>query len=152
MERSPFLLKPAALLSSRDFDAMPLWAGYYEPDDVNEIIRWGYSESEVRAALDRIGWEDDHYFPLPVEAVASDWMRGKLYAVTATFPGGAQHTGYVGEDHRYLAVFTESGERVASALLPEIDHGLPLPIRVNNRVTGEQWTFSGGRSPSAEQR
>jgi hypothetical protein len=138
-----FHLKPAESLSSCDFDEMPLWAGYYEPDDVDEIVRWGVPEAHVRAELDRIGWEDDHYFPLPLEAVQSDWMRGKLYAVTATFPDGVQCTGYVGEDHRYLVVFIDGEQRVVSSLLPEIPHGLPLPIRVSNRVTGEQWTFSG---------
>ncbi|MBB4839832.1 hypothetical protein HNP52_002924 [Sphingomonas kyeonggiensis] len=142
MASANFHLKPEDALSSRDFNERPLWAGYYEPDDVDDIVRWGVPEAEVRAALDEVGWADDHYFPLPVEAARSYWMRGKLYAVTATLPDGTEHTGYVGEDHSYLAVFTEGGLRVASDLFPEIDHGLALPIRVNNRVTGEQWTFA----------
>jgi len=143
MAPANFHLKPQESLTRSDFDDAPLWAGYYEPDDVDEMARWGVPEPDVRAALDRIGWQDDHYFPLPIEALKSDWMRGKLFAVTATLPDGTQHTGYVGEDHRYLVVFTEGGQRVVSALSPEIDHGLPLPIRVSNRVTGEQWTFAG---------
>jgi hypothetical protein len=143
MELEQFHLKPLASLSGSDFDQKPLWAGYYEPDDIGEIVRWGVPEADVRAALDRVGWEDDHYFPLPAEALQSDWMRGKLYAVTATFPDGTQQTGYVGEDRSYLVVFTEKGQRVVSSLLTEIVHDLPLPIRVSNRVTGEQWIFSG---------
>lgn len=137
-----FYLKPLAALSSSDFAVMPLWAGYYEPDDVDKIVRWGFPEADVRAALDHVGWEDDHYFPLPVEAVRSRWMRGKLYAVTATFPDGTEHPGYVGERHDYLVVFGQGGQRVVSSLFPDIDCGLPLPIGVSNRVTGEQWTFT----------
>ena len=137
-----FTLKPQASLTSNDFADMPLWAGYYEPDDVDAIVRWGVSEAEVRAALNRVNWEDDHFFPLPVESVKSHWGRGKLYAVTATFPDDTHHSGYVGEGRDHLVVFIEGRQRVLSALLPDINHGLPLPIRVNNRVTGEQWTFS----------
>ncbi|MBZ9648998.1 hypothetical protein K9B33_15740 [Sphingobium sp. 3R8] len=137
-----FYLKPHRALSSRDFDEMPLWAGYYEPDDVSEIVRWGVPEAEVHAALDQIDWADDHYFPLPLAAVKSNWARGKLYAVTATFPDETERTGYVGEGDDYLVVFFQGSQQLVSKRLPEIDHGLPMPIRVKNRVTGEQWVFS----------
>lgn len=145
MDRPPFLLKPIASLTEADFETSPLWAGYYEPDDLDEIIRWGIPEASARKALDQIGWEDDHYFPLPVEAAASEWMRGKFYAATVTDVQGRVFMGFVGENRDWVTVFTEQENCTLSSRLPECNPPLMRavsPYAVCNLVTGETWSFS----------
>jgi hypothetical protein len=129
-------------MTENDFSVSPLWAGYYEPDDVHEIVRWEVPEATVRAALDQIGWDDDHYFSLPVGAVSSEWTRGKLYAAVATLPNGTELSGYVGEAHDYLVVFVGGEQRVLSTRYPEIGEALPVPIQITNRVTEERWVLA----------
>lgn len=142
MDTASFTLKSHASLTANDFRERPLWAGYYEPDDVDEIVRWtGFPEATVRAALDQIGWEDDYYFPLQLSAVESKWMRGKLYAATAILPDGTELDGYVGETKDYLAAFVGEKLRVLSTVSPELGDVLPLPIQVMNKVTGARWTL-----------
>lgn len=143
MQYADFSLKPGGALTAGDFERSLLWAGYYEPDDVEEIVRWGIPEHVVRAALDAVGWEDDNYFPLPLEAARSDWMRGKLYAAQITCADGSTFTGYVGEGRDYVAVFTSSETCVLSSRFPEVNRSLPgpMPLAITNRVTDEIWQF-----------
>lgn len=141
-----FRVKHIGQLSAADFEGAPLWAGYYEPDDVAEIEKWGWHEEEVRGALDAVEWGDDHYFPLPSEAAHSTWGRGPLFASTVTTPSGTELQGYCfrqpgfvnvfhGDEHYPLGGdFSDHAERLASAIGENI-----FPLRVINRVTGDQW-------------
>lgn len=154
MQRSHFVLKYGADLKAEDFDQFSLWAPYCATDDVEEMVYWGYPEATVRAGLDEIRWSDDYYFPLPLEAANSEWMRDKLFGAVATTADGIDLPAYVGEDHRYVAVFIDEEEiflapgsysdpegkkrRLASLL----GTNALFPIRVLNRVTGERWTFA----------
>lgn len=147
MQPSDFVVKPDTALTAEDFALSPLWAGYYEPDDVDEIVRWGIDEDRVRAALDAVGWEDDHYFPLPVEAVNSRWGRGRLFGVQATTRDGTTLAGYVGENRDVVVLFREAARFVLSGHTPQeaarlskhLHEGALFPIAVTNCVTGERW-------------
>lgn len=147
MQDTDFSLKPVGALTVGDFERSLLWAGYYEPDDVAEIVRWGISEHVVRAALDAVNWEDDHYFPIPLEAAQSYWMRGKLYAARITSADGSIFAGYVGEGHDYVAVFIDGETFVLASDFPNASRSLPftLPLAIINRVTGEIWYFTPTR-------
>lgn len=152
MQRTGFRIKSLDELTALDFDEAPLWVGYYEPDDVEGIIRWGVPEPTIRAALDAAGWEDDHYFPLPVEAAQSEWMRGKLFGATVTTAGGTRLSGYVGETRSYVVAFSAGERFVLSSDTPAEQRRLSttigektlLPLRVVNRVTAETWSFPAG--------
>lgn len=147
MHTTEFLIKADVALTAEDFAHSPLWAGYYEPDDVAEIVRWGVSEDRVRAALDAVDWQDDHYFPLPVEAANTHWMRGKLYAAQATTSGGKPLTGYIGERQDLVVIFVDGARYVLTANTPEeadrlanaIGEPTIFPLALTNRVTGEAW-------------
>lgn len=52
-----FRVKPVEKLNVTDFEQSALWAGYYEPDDVEAIVSWGIPEDTVRASLDAVGWK-----------------------------------------------------------------------------------------------
>ena len=150
MNNAVFSLKPVGSLTAADFERAPLWAGYYEPDDLTEMVRWGIPEDVARNALDEIGWEDDHYFPLPLEAANSDWMRGKLFGVTATGADGSEFSGYVGGGRDYIALFVGDQTYTISSLFPdgldrlerETEKRKIAPFSLVNRVTGEHWTYT----------
>jgi hypothetical protein len=143
MQDADFSLKHVGALTAGDFERSLLWAGYYEPDDVEEIVRWGTPEDVVRTALDAVGWEDDHYFPIPLEAARSDWMRGKLYAAQITCADGSTFAGYIGEGRDYVAIFKGGETFVLSSRFPEVNRPLPgpMPLAITNRVTDEIWHF-----------
>lgn len=150
MNRTDFYLKHMGTLTAEDFQRSPLWAGYYEPDDFEEIVRWGIPESTAREALDRVNWEDDHYFPLPLNAANSSWMRGKLYGISATTRSGLRLSGYTGESRDYLVIFHNGKSFVLSsqttysinALSLSLGGGSVIPLQIENHVTGEVWDFT----------
>ncbi len=149
MQQIDFRVKPLDELRADDFDEAPLWAAYYEPDDVDEIVRWGVPEATVRAALDATGWKDDHYFPLPAEAVHSRWGRGKLLGATVATALGTELSGYVGETRSYVVAFHDGRRFVISSDTTDEERGLSaslgedtiLPLAISNRVTGESWAY-----------
>jgi hypothetical protein len=149
MNWTNFRLKPIGSLTAEDFQQSPLWAGYYEPDDVDEMVRWGIPETAVRDALDGVQWEDDHYFPLPLDAANSKWMRGKLFGITATTTNGLRLSGYAGETHDYLVVFFYGEAFVLSSHTPDgVDtlsaatgSGSVFPLVIDDHVTGETWVY-----------
>lgn len=145
------VVKSDDLLTAEDFELSPLWGSYYEPDDVDEIVSWGFDEARVRAALAAAGWEDGACFPLPIEAAASDWMRGKFFAAQATTPGGTVLRGLIygcdGNDRVEVALFAGgscyrlpySAERLALI----VGESCLYPLDVVNLVTGDTWGVTG---------
>ena len=141
-----FTVKHINALSAEDFEVAPVWAGYYEPDDVTEIIKWGWREDDVREALDAVGWEDDHYFPLPAQAAGSTWGRGPLFSSTVTTASGTELPGFCFRQPGFVNVFFGGKGYPLGVEAPV--HGQSLgkamgeavfPLRVVNRVTGDQW-------------
>lgn len=84
-------------LTPADFETSLLWAGYYEPDEVDKIVSWGFDEAEVRAALQAADWQDGWMFPLPLEAKDTEWFRGKMFAVEATTAAGITLPGWLND-------------------------------------------------------
>ena len=149
MKPDLFRLKPLHELNADDFERAPLWAGYYEPEDVEEIALWGVPSTVVRAALDAVDWQDDHYFPLPPKAASTSWTRGKLFAATVVTPGGIHLAGYVGETHDYVVAFlngqrfvlSEQTSAESNRLQEELGAPEVVPLQIVNRVTGATWVY-----------
>src|SRR5438128_223511 len=119
MDNLAFRVKPIGKLCAPDFEQSPIWAGYYEPDDVQAIVGWGIPEPVVVAALDAAGWQDDHYFPLPIAAAESYWMRGKMFGVIATTAGGSKLSGWVWEgSHALVNAFLDGDSFILSSDTP----------------------------------
>jgi hypothetical protein len=90
----PFLIKPVASLTESDFIEYPVWACYYEPDDVETLVNLGFDKREVEQALEATGYSDDYAFPLPPEAVHAP-LNYIHCSVRATTRGGNKLVGYV---------------------------------------------------------
>lgn len=136
-------------LTASDFQQSPLWAGYYEPDDLQEIAQWAAPIEAARAALEAVGWADDQYFPLPLAARDTTWMRGKLFGASAAMPDGTQLAAFVGEQRSYVVVFVGSDRFVLSNDTPAEKQRLaeklgstPTPLRIKNHVTGDEWVHT----------
>ena len=141
-----FTIKRMDRLSAEDFETAPLWAGYYEPDDVAEIVKWGWREDEVREALGAVEG-DDYYFPLPAQAANSTWGRGPLFASTVTTPSGTDLPGYCFRQPGFVNVFhggkhyplgDDLSDHHAQGLASATGETI-FPLRVINRVTGDRW-------------
>lgn len=143
MTLAQFRLVPLDRLSAGDFENAPLWAGYYEPDDLKEIARWTGSLDQARAALEAVGWADDHYFPLPLEAVDSKWMRGKLFAASARTASGSMLAAYIGEDRDYVVTFVDDERFVLSEHTGEEERRLAAKLRVQTALPLEISQRSG---------
>lgn len=147
-----FCVKPIGKLTASDFEQSPIWAGYYEPGDVEAIVGLGIPEPIVLAALDAVDWQDDHYFPLPMEAQDSHWVRGKMFSVTATTASGSKLAGWVWEGtHSLVNLFLDGDQYVLTADTPNecdrlaarLDEKTLFPLTVENSVTGEHWVYPG---------
>ena len=142
-----FVVKPDTALTEEDFARSPIWAGYYEPDDVSEIVRLGIAESQVRAALDAVGWQDDHYFPVSLEASNYHWMRGPLFAVDARTEAGTMLSGYVGKRRNLVVLFKDGARFVLSEHTPQeagrlattLHEPSVFPLNIVNRLNREEW-------------
>ena len=43
------VIKSDVWLKAEDFELSPLWGSYYAPEDVDEIVSWGFEADQVRA-------------------------------------------------------------------------------------------------------
>lgn len=87
-------IKPVNALTERDFVEHPVWACYYEPDEVETLVDLGFDRLSVLQALKATGYSDEYAFPLPSEA--ADAPLNYLYcSVTATTRGGNKLVGYI---------------------------------------------------------
>jgi hypothetical protein len=89
-----FRVKPEHLLGEKDFIEHPVWATYYEPDDIETLESLGFDAGQVQAALEPLNLSDDYSFPLPVEAAGSPFHYLFL-SVRAQTKGGNQLVGYI---------------------------------------------------------
>jgi hypothetical protein len=155
-----FIVK--ADLTTADLENSLLWAGYYEPDEIADIVSWGYSESEVRAAFEAVGWEDGWFFPLPLEAKDTSWFRGKLFGIEATTKGGVVLAGLVLDidpasvdlfynSTRYCLSAIDSGRLLQAlggrsdqpdALCRALGNADIYPLTIRNLVNGESFSFT----------
>ena len=90
----PFRLKPDGLLDEQDFVDYPMWATYYEPDDIATLGELGFDREEVRKAIEGTGYSDEYSFPLPAEAGDAPFHYVYL-SVRATTQGGNQLVGFL---------------------------------------------------------
>jgi hypothetical protein len=145
------VVKSDRWLTAEDFELSPLWGSYYAPEDIDDIVRWGFDEDRVRAALAAADWEDGAVFPLPVEAADTEWMRGKFFAARVTTAGGTVLRGLIfscdGDDRVEVGLFNAGRQYAlgydAGRLATILGETGIYPIDVVNLVTGDAWRIEG---------
>ncbi|WP_334012317.1 hypothetical protein [Burkholderia cepacia] len=88
-----FSLKKITDVSEADLRLHPVWAAYYEPDDIETLVALGYDRTECSQTLEAVGYSDLYVFPLPIFARHASFKY--LYqTVSAVTKGGHSLLGY----------------------------------------------------------
>lgn len=146
----PFRLKPDHLLDEQDFIEHPVWATYYEPDDIASLGALGFDGDEVRKAIEGTGYSDEYSFPLPAEACDSPFHYLYL-SVRATTHGGNQLVGFLtgaclglfhaGEQYRFNPNLREGSLSNAVRLSQALGEERIFPVRLEVVATSERCDF-----------
>lgn len=107
-------------LSQQHFEQYPAWADYSEPDDIEEIVRWGVERGAVVAELERVHYSDEFVFPIlrtdPLPSFRFLYLRAEFTAAD-----GSRFAGYVIGEHPYcVAVFHGNEDFGFNATLPDL--------------------------------
>ncbi len=82
-------MKKSAEINPRDIEAHPVWATFYEPEEMVLLEQLGFDRQEVEQLLSSVGYSDEYAFPLPASAAALGFKHQMLSA-KATTPSGTQ--------------------------------------------------------------
>lgn len=82
------------VLNPKKFEEYPIWASYYEPEDVDSIVSWGIDRDSIVSKLESIGWSDNYLFPVLNPEDAEGFMF-VFYKATFETPSGNKFKGYV---------------------------------------------------------
>ena len=146
-----FLLKPDTSLTEQDFLDYPAWADYYEPDEIELLLRLGFDVNEVRIALEDAGPSGEYSFALPTEGCREPFKHLKL-SVRVLTPGGTHLVGYrtsvcVAVFHRgKLYLFNRSlrSESIGHAqhLAGELGEASIFPLEVCEVATTKRYSYT----------
>ncbi|PCJ99121.1 MAG: hypothetical protein COA45_06680 [Zetaproteobacteria bacterium] len=50
------------------------WAQYEEPTDIDMLAELGFDREDVTAELEKVGWSDEYFFPVPEETRFSTFV------------------------------------------------------------------------------
>lgn len=89
-----FKVKPIDDLVESDFVEYPFWVGYYEPDEMDWLVRLGFQRDEVQKAMQMVNFSDAYAFPLPSTAVGLEFNSLYVSSIFTT-PAGRRLVGYV---------------------------------------------------------
>jgi hypothetical protein len=63
-------------LTPKMFEFHPVWAEYYEPDDLEDIVSWGYDRESIRSDLFSKHDGSEHaYYAVPIERFPPNNLR-----------------------------------------------------------------------------
>jgi hypothetical protein len=115
-----FSLIPSSSLSPRHFEEYPAWADYSEPEDIEEIVRWGIEREAIVQELEQTGYSDEYVFPVlctdPLPSFRFLYLKADFTAAD-----GMQFTGYViGQRPYCVAVFHDDEDFVFNSSLSDL--------------------------------
>jgi hypothetical protein len=59
-----FILVKTRNISPALFERHSVWVEYYEPDNIEDMIKDGFDKEEILAALEKTGYSDGYIFPV----------------------------------------------------------------------------------------
>jgi len=131
----------------QDFIDFPVWATYYEPDDIDAFVDFGYNRQEVEQLVLRIRNNDEYSFPLPPLAATSPFNYLYL-GVRATTRGGKSLVGYItgpcfgvfhsGKSYQFNSALHALALQAAKELSAALGEQAVFPMQVEVMATGER--------------
>ncbi|MDI4635824.1 hypothetical protein J7U46_22350 [Pelomonas sp. V22] len=140
------LVKLNHQFSEQDFIDFPVWATYYEPDDIDTLVEFGYDRQEIERLVALTKSNDEYSFPLPPQAATSPFHY--LYiGVRATTRGGNSLVGFVtgpcfgvfhnGESYQFNASLRTQALQTATELSSALGEQAVFPMQVEVMATRE---------------
>ena len=140
----------------KHFEESLTWAQYYEPNDIDTLQGLGVDRHEVSRELERVGWSDDYWFPVPDKTQIGSFMF-EFRKANFTANCGRQLNGYMVDSGHCICLFGTNKEwtiniNLLDHLEEEIgilkaDVGLSdneklFPIEVNVPFKGLKFVFA----------
>lgn len=137
------------------FEVSNAWAQYYEPGDIDTLVELGFDRDDVQLKIERTGWSDDYWFPIPESTDFGSFMFEHRAARFETASGKTSN-GYVVNRGHCICLFGSRQEwsiniNLLDLLQEELaelksDIGLSeneqlLPIQVNVPVKKMSFAF-----------
>jgi len=130
----------------QDFIDFSVWATYYEPDDIDALVDFGYNRQEVERLVSLIKNNDEYSFPLPPQAATSPFNYLYL-GVRATTRGGKRLVGYLtgpcfgvfynGKSYQFNTALRALSLQAAKELSAALGERAVFPMQVEVMATGE---------------
>jgi hypothetical protein len=143
----PFRAKLNHQFVEQDFIDAAVWATYYEPDDIDTLVELGFDRQAVERVVLQTKNNDEHSFPLPVEAAASPFHYLYL-GVRATTKSGIGLVGYLagscfgvfhaGKHYQFNASLREHSARASAELAKALEEEVIFPMQIHVVATGER--------------
>jgi hypothetical protein len=123
----------------------PAWGQYYEPNDVATLVECNFSQDEVSTMLERVGWSDEYWFPIPLgtemgkfqfEVRKAEIISQKKYSLSGYLFNDGHSIGIYGKKEEWIVNLSllDLHQDELPALLNDLDIKesalLPLEIRV----------------------
>ena len=132
----------------QDFAEAPVWATYYEPDEIDTLVGLGFDRKDIeRAVSDLAHGNDEISFPLPIEA-AEEPFHYLYLGVHATTRGGNHLAGFItgpcfavfhdGKTYHFNAALRSRALEAAAELGKALDERNVFPMQVEVIATGER--------------
>ena len=132
---------------AQDFLDFPVWVTYYEPDDIDVLVQWGYDRRELECVLALIRNNDEYSFPLPPQAAEAP-VHYLYLGVGATTRGGHSLIGYFtgpcfgvffeGKTYQFNRSLAEHASIAAVELAEALGEKAVFPMQVEIMATGER--------------
>lgn len=140
------LVKLNHQFSEQDFVDFQVWATYYEPDDIDALVDFGYDRQEIERLVALTKNNDEYSFPLPAQAATSPFNYLYL-SVRATTRGGNSLVGFVtgpcfgvfhnGESYQFNASLPAESLQTAKNISLALGEQAVFPMQVEVMATGE---------------
>lgn len=143
----PFLAKLNHEFSEQDFIDSPVWATYYEPDEIETLVELGFDRKDVEQLMPLSRNNDEYSFPLPPQAAEAPFNYLYL-GVRATTRGGNRLIGYFtgscfgvfhnGKSYQFNGALRTRALQAAAALATALGEESVFPMQVEVMATGER--------------
>lgn len=130
----------------QDFIDFPVWVTYYEPDDIDSLVEFGYDRQEVELLVAKIKNNDEYSFPLPYQAATAPFHYLYL-SIEAITRGGNKLVGYVtgpclgvfhcDKQYTFNTALRNWALQTASELSAALGERSVFPMQIKVIATGE---------------
>jgi len=108
-------------LAPKMFEFHPVWAEYYEPDDLEDIISWGYDRESVKSDLFSKHDGSDHaYYTVPIERFPPNNIRFFTLANLFTKSGIKLKGTVMNSGQLVIEIFLDDNRSIALSCYPDL--------------------------------